>query len=459
MFHATLLRPGDYLVVVQKQGYFDKGPLRLRADADGTPARPRLEMVPAAILHGRVLGPDGNPAQVTVDLGPAFRESARTNEDGYFTFDRLSPGTYTLLARPESGEPVSTPEGLRTALVPTYYPSAVERTQAEPITIRPGAELNGYEIRLQAAPVYRISGVVLDLDGNPAADAVVQLLDKVSDGFTGYNGGRQVFSIKPNSIAGTPSTTQSTSTGDDGTFEFPSVWPGDWTVRVESDSVRDEIHQRDIVLFGSETISLGRRDLDDLKIRLRMPFDLSGTVDGGDALPATARSVLVTLTGETGYFGGTARPDANGTLGIEGIIPGRYLISAEVDGNYYASALLGSSEVTGQTVELTAASPPMRVVLKHGGTVRWTVDQSGSWTVLLLPQRLTGFGYYADLLRTSQLAGIPPGEYYAIALDRFDPRTMTDAAHLRELVPRATSVRVEEDSDVLVQLKVNHAPD
>ena len=258
----------------------------------------------------------------------------------------------------------------------------------------------------------------------------------------------------------TPSTTQSTSTGDDGTFEFLSVHPGEWTIRVESDSTRDEIQQRDVVLFGAETISLGRNDLDDLKIRVRLPFDLSGTVDGGDASPSIPRYVGVALNGEAGYFGGSAGSDANGALRFEGVIPGRYLISAGVGGNYYASVLLGSSDVTGQTVELTASSPPLRVVLKHGGTIRWTLDQSGSWAVVLLPQRLTGFGYYAmNPLKTSELNGIPPGEYYAIALDRFDPNTMADVPHLRELVPKATNVRIEEGSDVFVQLKINHAPD
>ena len=102
--------------------------------------------------------------------------------------------------------------------------------------------------------------------------------------------------------------------------------------------------------------------------------------------------MAVTLTGENGNSGGSAHPDANGALRFEGVIPGRYLISTEASGDYYASVLMGSSDVTGQTVEL-ASSPPMRVVLKKGGTIRWSLELSDSWAVVLVPQNLTGLGY------------------------------------------------------------------
>ena len=112
----------------------------------------------------------------------------------------------------------------------------------------------------------------------------------------------------------------------------------------------------------------------------------------------------------------------------------------------------------------------MRVVLKKGGTIRWNLEQSDSWALVLVPQSLTGLGYFVQAIpsggfltfpaaRPSELTGIPPGEYYLIALDQFNPRTMVDAPRLRELVPRAASVRVEAGSVSFVQLKIIHAPD
>jgi protein involved in temperature-dependent protein secretion len=57
------------------------------------------------------------------------------------------------------------------------------------------------------------------------------------------------------------------------------------------------------------------------------------------------------------------------------------------------------------------------------------------------------------------MTGIPPGDYYAIALDKFNSRTMADISHLRDLLPKATSVRVEEGSVSYVQLKIDTFPD
>jgi hypothetical protein len=131
-------------------------------------------------------------------------------------------------------------------------------------------------------------------------------------------------------------------------------------------------------------------------------------------------------------------------------------------GNYYAdSILLGSIDMTTQRVELTPASPPIKIILKVAGTIQGTVEDGVAATVVLFPHRFAGIGYsvQSGVGKTFELAGIPPGDYYAIALDHFDPRTMAGAVRLRSLMPMATSVRVEQGSAVSVQLKVNHVAD
>ena len=283
------MKPGDYTALAQKQGYSGTRPVQFHVNADGSPIRPRLELTPPATLRGRVLGIDGNPVRASVELGPGAKDKVSTDEDGYFTFERLTPGSYTLLGRPETAEPVSTQEGSRTEVAPTYYPSTVDRIQAESIPVRAGAEQTGYEIRLQSAPVYRVSGVVLDPAGKPASDALVQLSNGTTAGLSGFSNGHQVFSIRSSPFADVPDATQSTTTGDDGEFEFPSVPAGDWTLRAESDSVRDEVHQQDVIGFGSATISLGGRDLDDVRIQLVLPVDLSGSVERTDDAPPDSR--------------------------------------------------------------------------------------------------------------------------------------------------------------------------
>jgi hypothetical protein len=331
--------------------------------------------------------------------------------------------------------------------------------------VRAGAQLDGYEIRLQSVPVYRVRGRVLDPDGKPAAKAVVELRARIADGSAAaflYTGvGLQAFSIRNSALAG-PDAQEPIVTAEDGLFEFPSVPAGEWTVRAESDPGPDEIRHRDISNAGSATFSLGRGDPDELKIQLLAPFSSSGIVALSDGSPPGPGVLVdVRLYSETGRSdGGIA--EAGGVFRLD-VFPGAHQIRADVlIGNYYVdSILLGSSEVTGQTVELTPASPPLKIVLKPAGTIRGTIEDADSGTVVFFPQDFTGVGYsvQSGAGKTFELAGIPPGDYYAIAVDHFDTRTMAEAVRLRGLTPMATSVRMEQGSSVSLQLKVHRLAD
>ena len=251
-FRIAGVKPGDYNASAEKSGYFpDSEVLALLGDRPkyhvepfGDPFRLRLELNPAAVLRGRVVGADGNPTRAFVDLGRGRNaRTASTDAEGSFAFDNLQSGPYTLLARPKTGEPVTKHEGSRTEVVPTYYPSVVEPTQAESIVVRAGAELSGYEIRMQSVPVYRVRGVVLNPDGKPASKAVVELQARIpggnADQFLIPGNARQSFSIRTGEL-GLPESEEPFVTASDGVFEFPSVRAGEWTVRAEGEPVLNE---------------------------------------------------------------------------------------------------------------------------------------------------------------------------------------------------------------------------
>jgi hypothetical protein len=474
-FRITGVKPGDYSASVEKSGYFSVdtelfvpllgGRAKYHINAGGDPLRVRLELNPPASIRGRVLGGDGNPAQASVDLGKG--RTVNTDAEGSFVFENLESGPYTLLARPKIVERVAKDEGSRTEVVPTYYPSVVEPAQAESIVVRPGAELSGYEIRLQSVPVYRVRGVVLNPDGQPAAKAVVELQARTAGGnrdqffFLSGSSSRQSFSLRTGQV-GLPEPEEPFVTGNDGAFEFASVRAGDWTIRAEGDPVWDSARQTDVSDVGSYAFSLGRGDPDDLKIQLATPFRLSGVAVLSDGSSAPSVQVAVSLYSETGRSGGGSMTDQGGVFRLD-VIPGAHEIRADVlRGNYYAdSILLGSTEVTTQKVELTPASPPIKIILKVAGSIRGTVEDADAGTVVLFPQGVTGIAYSAssDAGGAFVINGVPPGDYYAIALDHFDPRTMADTVRLRSLMPMATSVKVEQGSAVSVRLKVNHAAD
>jgi len=78
VFQIKGLKPGDYSSSVQKNLYaspsselsqlLDDGP-KHHIGLGANPVRLRFELIPPAVLRGRVIGTDGNPAKATVVLG------------------------------------------------------------------------------------------------------------------------------------------------------------------------------------------------------------------------------------------------------------------------------------------------------------------------------------------------------------------------------------------------------
>ena len=478
VFYVTGLDPGDYNSSVQKSGYsspqsddlaiFEDRP-KHHFTSGAEPVHLRFEMNPPAVLRGRVIDADGNPARAAVELGRGL--TANTDADGAFAFENLWPGAYTLLARPvlKNTKRAYGKDEIRTEPVPTFYPSVQDRSLAETITVRPGAELNGYEIRLQSSEVHKVRGIVLNVDGTPSAKATVDLQAKVSYSggitFTMVGSGGLLLSMRNGPGAG-QSDEPPVITAEDGVFEFPSVRPGDWTIRVRSDWIRDEGQQRNIIRVGSASFKVEHEDPDELKIPFATPLSLSlpaVVVMSDGSPPAPGVSVAVSLFSETASTVARAEMGPAGTLHFGEVLPGTQQIHADIlAGNYYVdSILLGTTDVTVQSAELSSASPPIKIVLKPAGTVRGTIEEADASTVVLFPQSFAGAGYLAQIGagRTFELTGVTPGEYYAIALDRFDPPALLDALRLRGLMPQATSVRVESGSTASLQLKLNHLPD
>jgi hypothetical protein len=476
-FQVSGLPPGDYSSRVEKSGYSSpqgeelpplSDPPKRHVSPGAEPVRLRFELIPPAVLRGRVIGMDGNPARAAVDLG--IGKPANTDAEGRFSFDNLWPGKYTVLARPRLTDHAAGKDEIRREPVPTYYPSVLDGSLAETIVVRAGAELNGYEIRLQSAEVHRVHGVVLNPDGKPAAKATVELQARVfGDPGIAFNlvgSGGLNLSIRSAPGAAGRFTEEPVVTAEDGVFEFPSVRTGEWTVQVTSDWIRDEILQRNILRFGSAQIRVEHEDPDELKISFETPFNLSvpATVVLSDgSAPAPGVSVSVILFSETASTMAMAETATSGVLQFNGLLPGAHQIRADVRaGNYYVDSIwLGSTNVMGQSVELSPVSLPIKIVLKPAGTVRGTIEDADAGAVVLFPQSFAGTGYSVQnaIGRAFEITGIVPGEYYAIALDRFDIAVIADVLRLRGLMPRAASVRVEQGSAASLQLKVNHVPE
>ena len=470
-FRISGIKPGDYVAIAEKATYsvppsqaFRRAQVHIGSEKE--PVRLRFELLPPATLRGRVFGIDGNPAvRAKVDVGGG--QVRTTGDDGSFVFENLPPGSYTLVARPQASASASrVQDGVRTEILPTYFPSVLDLAAAQEIRLQSGADQSGYDIRLQAAPVYRVRGVVLDSSGKPSAKAVVGIVSKAAGGsargFISVPYGP--FGVTDGPLRTHDSLIEPAVTGSDGGFEFPSVPAGDWILRAESDTVYDEARQRDLMLYGGEEIHLGRDDIDDAQIQVLPSFDLSVSFELSDGSPAPENAGFqVAFLPEDAALPDVVsrRAEPNKPPRVENLQPGRYRIQARTlfDTPYYASRIMvGDAEATGQAAELSPASPPVRVILKPAPMLRGVVKEGEGSAVIVWPQS-TAPGDFGKAIPCGaggnfETRGLAPGDYYALAVDRYDPREMTTAAYLRGVISHASSVRLEEGASASLELSL-----
>jgi hypothetical protein len=448
-FRIADVQEGRYSASFQKTGFVGLAPDQpanrpFLVAPRGDPLRLSAELVPGASLRGRVVDSEGHPAAIT--------DSA-----GSFVFHVLEPGSYVLAARPflagsalagdrpEKVSPLPAPpaEGGPQIWAPTYFPGFADRTQAERIIVRAGAELSGYEIRLCSVPSCRIRGIVLNEDGSPAAKVPVKLTP--ADQWEPQEA--QAF------------------TSDGGAFEFPAVRPGEW--RLIADASHDGLELR-----GFDAALVTNHDAENLEIRLSSPFTLNGFVDRQEPRDQEGNRKLtaVYLVPEDGpldqQVAGFHKQD--GTLQIEHVVPGRYVITplGFIPGYYVASVLLGDREVIGQEVNLTNGSTPFRVIYRpNAGRVLGTVEKGEGSTVVLLPKEEAFLD--GQFIRSAkcesggkfEVGSLRPGDYYAFAFDHVDFGALEDPAFVRSLAPRAVTVQVKEGEIASMGLQLTHWPE
>ena len=149
-------------------------------------------------------------------------------------------------------------------------------------------------------------------------------------------------------------------------------------------------------------------------------------------------------------FGGaiSAHPDADGIFSWQNVYPGSYRIvpMPPPPPPYYLDAVrVGGTDLAASEVDLSSGTVPVGVVYKtDGGAVRGTVEKCASGPVLLIPQETAR--QWLGFLRAAQcdsndrygIAGVRPGEYYALAFAGNGPLPVLD----RSLLNQASRVTV-----------------
>src|SRR4051794_29158311 len=180
-----------------------------------------LQLQKGAVIAGRIVDARNEPAtdvrimvlrRFTPPAGaratsgmprliPAGGQSQQTNDLGDYRVAGLAAGEYVVVAMPRAIPPFGAPGAAassappadhtpRTTIATTYYPGTADPAAAQPIAVAAGAEVGNINFAIQSAAAFRVSGIVVDENGQPVANAMISLTGDVRGGmvFTGPPG-------------------------------------------------------------------------------------------------------------------------------------------------------------------------------------------------------------------------------------------------------------------------------
>jgi hypothetical protein len=448
-FRLTGLVDGPYILLpVPKEGFFPTTRAGSQITITGD-TRLDLEMTPLAGVRGKVLDPEGKPAAgVVVALdsrcnGCTAIDVSITNEDGEYEFTGLPPNDSLILsASPKTQDPKAEEK-----IVTTYYPSLVDRDLAQGVRSE-GIDLFGYDIKLRTAPAHSVRGVVVDDDGKPVPKAIVSIVKPASGMVAAFRGD---FPSPPAEVP----VAEPSETRDDGTFTFPSVLRGNWTLRAVGGLPTHA---------GSAEVSVSDSEVEDVQVRIAPAFDIELQTDWGDSPPSQRP---VKIPANLGSFVPLDSPRPLPPPGDlqPGQVPrfngfaGNYLVALgnAPAGYYLAAVLLDNRDVLGQVTEISAGDSLKLIFKTDGGTVRGTVENGADTMVWLMADPTAsgrlGYGAQCDGGGAFLIRDVPPGEYTAVAMRRPLPGP-TSPEFLGLLAANGKRVRVEAGSSAQLDLRV-----
>ncbi len=442
--------------------------------------------------------------------------SALTDDRGAYRLGLMVPGRYALLvpsARstfpPElnfavtgrssqvggsfveqsNGLPVAEINGEPAVFPTTYFPQALTLSDAVEVVVASGEDRRGADFVLRPVRPRTVSGTVLGRSG-PAPFVFLRLVSRSAEDLTVQTGFESALTVS----------------GEDGTFAFQGVTPGDYVVRalqvsrpltpqsrlalldfafgllqgpagrrVPPSNLRLQSPPSEPELFIAQPVTVADEDVK-LRLALTPAIRVGGHVAFVGSRPPPALTDLrlfVSLEPASGRVGDQLLPgwvDASGEFMTYGVPPGRYVIRVGGDspGWFLRSAIYDGQDRVDSPMELAAGDLKDLVVTftDRQGFLNGTVIGDGdvpdaAAAVLLFPvdrRAWRDFGGKSRRLVSArvstkgryQISAPPPGEYLivAVAADRVD--NWSDLKTLELLSKVATRIRID-DSQLLSQ--------
>ncbi len=363
-----------------------------------------------------------------------------------------------------------------------YYPGTVIDTDATPITLAAGQEVNGVDFTLQLVPTSRVEGAVLLPDGQPAARAQVQLWTSLAGSTSNTSvrimpdGKFQAIGVAPGKYSLIARLTESGSPG----VPPPPPPPGGVTMMAPMPGQQPPgptyWAQQDLVLSGE--------DVTGLVMTLVPTPSVSGRVvlesRAGTPLPdqATIRVTLETFgPSRAGVSSRSVTADRAGAFLFAGVAPGTYRINSTVASNppqpipwIVRSALLDGRDVFDQPLDVQSGRSVQGVAVTladQGAELAGSItDPSGSpvpgLQVLLFPTNRAEWSTLSRRMRGPsrpgldgmfRFGGVRAGEYYLAVVTELEPGDWGDPAFMEQVAAAALKLTFTEGEKKVQNLR------
>ena len=396
----------------------------------------------------------GNGRALLLPLNDATTKS-RTDDRGRYRL-LAGPGTYYVVATDDR----ATDRGTAAwgGAVRVYYPGTSTLTDAVPVRTEWGREAPPMDMTFAARATGRIQGFALDAAGRPL-NAPVTLLDSVRSGVP------------------TPSP-RIAAVGPDGAFSFADVPPGDYALQAMVAEPGGRAAE-----FSLTYVTLADGDTAAVTIRTTAGTTLRGRIvtENGDAPPRVRTFGLSVQNTDGDYIGlGRSMPYAvvaeDGSFELAGLHGPLRLTASAPPGWWLKSVGIGVIDAAEHPFTFGGGTPKIdsvdAVFADTAGEVMGRVVDKGSrvadYSVLVFStdrHRWWAPSGYVTLARPNPPDGMfralsmPPGDYLAVAVDRFDVSTeWLDPEILAGLASSARRLTVREREVVTTELNLVRRP-
>jgi protocatechuate 3,4-dioxygenase beta subunit len=388
---------------------------------------------------------------------------SRTDDAGGYRISGLSPGTYVVSAR--LNDKWTTTVGGREETMgyaPSYFPGTTNVVDARKLTVGVGQEAAAIDFSLVPGRAARISGTAIDSRGRPLKNVNVGQEIRGPDFGSFSSAGRATVA-------------------SDGTFSIPNVPPGDYVLSAENgigstDSpevallaiVVDGADADNLVLTGSAGGTISGQILTDGGTLPKAPPLRIQVIEPGIGQPSPV--LLGAFRGADSGAPGFAQVTDNGTFTVQHVF-GRARFNVTAPTGWAVKAILHNGEdITDSLIELKSGEEwsSVQVVLsdRFGSVTDRLVDEKGQpladATMIVFSADSAKWFDGSRFVRAarpdqqgqSQIKGLPPGDYFAVAVDYVEEGGWYDPDYLASIRPYAEPVTLTEAQDRILTLKV-----